>query len=405
VVHALATTEQDSYSRLPAQPELGPAIDVDGLVAYLRASLRRRDGALSRYTTVTAIILVESADQEGGRVDLNVMAIRKRAGCDRRTIFRALNTLEELELVEREEVLPDFAACTHTTLTGWEGFHDCMRYRAANGIKRGCVAHNGRTVIRWRCTTVEELVARLPDERQRHRKRGAYVTPIGGVTRRGVYVTPNPGPLQITVTKSPPPLAERARGDTSENAVSAPPTRLTGAVPAFGGFAKPSPRPQTESESTEGGRARPVPPAPPTEAETAVLSDYRARFGVAPLDRDLLAVAAALARGWTRAELAEAFEGAATSTYNSAPGRSRASWILASDDRIDALRGVARWSRRGEQRTRRQHARDYPDLAPAVPAMTLEELARRTAIFADALEDGADVGEIPIISVRALVER
>lgn len=172
--------------RIPVQPELafGAPPDLDGCEAVLRTLLRSRRRALPKGILRVGLVITSAktrqreriTDARTGRCDLSMEAIVARAHYDRSRVFVAIDVLIALGCVERVKVFPDFGICD--VLTGAdvrpggrlkETFRACLRARerlAAEGTPRTCIAHHGRTELRWTAIPGRELGPLLTDPKK-----------------------------------------------------------------------------------------------------------------------------------------------------------------------------------------------------------------------------------------------
>lgn len=98
-----------------------------------------------------------------------------------------------------------------------------------------------------------------------------------------------------------------------------------------------------------------MPEPPPADVLRAVVARHREAMGLPPLAPSVdetLAIARALAWGYSPGELGEAFEGAATSAVNRARGRRRLAWILGTFERVSACIGERRMRLRAPPKLR-----------------------------------------------------
>lgn len=405
-----------------------------------------------------------------------------------------------LGIVRRQWTGIEMARCELTK-------RDCDRHTRAKH-KPGCEFHHGRIILWLEVATAEELAKKLAGEeplpvRSRpadkptrppgYRSRGRSVkrpyatseTPSYDTSTGGACATSHSGSLvtsRIDLTSSSAlccvaslsaevPAARTADTPTApvqENLQAtlprafdgfegtrsresdAPPARVSVAPPQSSVTSSPPAENAhgTESESTDGGRARAVPlPSQVHARELVAIGVLWARLGM-PLDRfGRKALANRHDEGISLEDLACAAHGAAGCAF--ARTRSRHGPVA-----VALARGsVAEYAHRGRKRRERERehalaaaaeaardrafpstarvrvvrpandappraeelARELSVLTPVQRAMTRAELERnRTrqldqlellAAEHDELEDGGDdVGEIPIISVRALIE-
>lgn len=311
--HAAPNTYGGRVAEQTALPT-GPRYHVDEQLRQLARLARRSLAPLSRVELAIARAVLLHADWRTGRCELSTMSLFARAACSRSQGFAALARLEGLGVIgEREVIDPCFADCRHVVgVTGWKGFRACNRLRTAArraGAPFTCVAHHGRTTLRWLPRTLADLENVLRELEPKPVRRPAYRTPTRAACRTGVedpYRTPHPSspspclePLQeaprLSLGDRPGARARSAPKDAAPAArpaapgssappspaptpppgaprVASPPRAVPArppSEPAFLGFAPRSVAPAPQA-GMEGGRARAVPAAPPARRPGAV---------------------------------------------------------------------------------------------------------------------------------------
>lgn len=283
-------SDDDSYSRIPAQLELGRpnAAERAPLLAVLTKRLEA-NGYAPPHESVLAAHLWGEHGYTG-----TVETLARELGYARRTVQRALKLLEVLGLGDRQEIPHDFGRCTHTAKKGWEGFHECTQRRREAGITWGCSAHHSGMLFALRAAlTAEELAtalalprlemarriaAREDEERTQRARAGRQANDYEGRRLRGAPLARGPKgtnhtsaerhpspPVEGHVTPHPPGSVKenltntastgRGRGDTAD-APSAPVESL---APSASDVAPSAPRlscvaPQAASDAPGGNR-------------------------------------------------------------------------------------------------------------------------------------------------------
>jgi hypothetical protein len=402
------------------------------MLALVRRWMRQRAAPFSFATLRVLEVIIMRCDWSNGQCDLLLRGIIELAGISPAQTKRALVALIDAGIVQRRRTRPgrDSGAPRCKLLP-----FACDRRRKREGAACSCAWHHGRAY--------RELVPRGPKELQAiaegrgliaRRRRGltreppspkAY-EPSGSSSQVKITETSCSSPVSFTACLGPEGIAPAIPQVQAVNAGADAPRRKShesgyGPIrsrtepaqpPAFDGFATGGPAREIsgdpEREAGEGVRARPVPRVARADVNRVLESHSRTlrprTAPAAPLPSEMRAAFAALGRGRSVAECAEAFEGARLSEHNRASGRDSVAWILRDDARIDALIGLARRRRAGPRdRVPNVSCTGGPLQPLADDAIASRELARLAALAADELEGAVgELFDVPIVRVVAL---
>ncbi len=435
--HDEASPPNDYGGRVPAQKELPYPVDTRGRIAYFQRHKRRRASPWSRVECDVAIAILSCTSDETGRCDASTMGLLARAHCSRSHFFEVLARLEGLAVMElRQRIDPHFKDCRHTIGGKWKSLHACKRLRRAalaEGRPFTCIAHHGRTVIRWSARTDADLEEAVMDRAPAPVRAKRYRTPTPPAYRTETdnpYRTPTPGTRLLKSDTEPSttlrdkrpararascarrddsPAARRAFGAGSSLPGEATPTAAAAARTrppepprgAAGPSAPPAPARMvpafrelgTETESKEGtGSVGGVPLAELAAGVERVLREHRAAEGSTLARRpatvdERRGVAALLASGMPPGELVEAVRGRPL-----LPRQHGASLALLLSSAPLRMAAVEAW-------------RKHVTLLERAAAARLEREARAAAATLPPSARDAPVCEVPVFDVAALLAK